>query len=126
MLASKEGCWVLRRGDVVFFRDSTQLDWTMWGQADRVEVRFWSSKGDQLRGEAVMTPARAYPPFQLRDGDGAVELMIELLSSCMFFPSHAPLAAFGTARDNWSVWTQVRAPAALRGVLALATSPAGE
>ena len=42
IFASKEGrcddrC-ILRRGDVVLFRGSTQLDWTMWGQANRVEV----------------------------------------------------------------------------------------
>ena len=56
----------------------------------------------------------------LRDGGGAVELMIKLLSSGMFLPSHAPLAALGTARDNWSVWTQARATGALRRVVALA------
>ena len=107
MFASGEGCWddehILRRGDVVFFWGSTQLDWTMWGQADRVEVPFRSSKGDQLRNGTVMTRARADPPLPLRDGGGAVELMIELLSSCMSLPSHEPLAAFGTTRDNWSV-----------------------
>ena len=54
---------------------------------------------------------------------GAVELMIEWPSSCMFIPSHAPLAAFGTVRGNWSVWTQARATAALRGVVALAELP---
>ena len=65
MFASKEGCWdgghILRREDVVFVRGSIQLDLTMWGQADRVEVRFWSSKGDQLRDGTVMTRARADP-----------------------------------------------------------------
>ena len=104
MFASKEGRWddkhVLRRGDVVFARGSTQLDWIIWSQTDRVEVRFRSSKGDQLRDGMVMTRARSVP---LRDGSGAVELMVLLLSSCMFLPSNAPLAAFGTARSNWSV-----------------------
>ena len=92
---------MLRRGDVVFFRGSTQLDWTMWGQADRVEDRFRSSKGDQLGDGTVMVRARADLPLSLRYGGGAVELMIELLSSRMFLPSHAPLAAFGIARGNW-------------------------
>ena len=73
----------------------------MWGQADRVEVRFRSSTGDQLRDGTVMTRACANPPLPLRDGGGAVELMIKLLSSRMFLPSHAPLAALDTARDNW-------------------------
>ena len=44
----------------------------------------------------------------------------------MFLPSHAPLAAFCTTRGNWSVWTQARATAALRGVMALVVLPAGE
>ena len=39
MFASKEEYWndrqILCHGDVVFFRGSTQLDWTLWGQADR-------------------------------------------------------------------------------------------
>ena len=109
IFASKEECWydgqMLRRGDVIFFRGSTQLDWTMWGQADRVDVQFRSPKEDQLRNRTVMTRARADPPLPLWEGGGAVELVIELLSSCMFIPSHAPLAAFGTARGNWSVWT---------------------
>ena len=55
----------------------------MWGQADRVEVRFRSSKGDQLRDGTVMTRACADPPLPLRDGGGVVELMIKLLSSGM-------------------------------------------
>ena len=42
----------------------------MWGQADRVEVWFRSSKGDQLRDGMVMTCARAGPPHPLRDGAG--------------------------------------------------------
>ena len=98
----------------------------MWGQADRVEVRFRSSKGDQLRDGTVMTRACADPPLPLRDGGGAVELMIKLLSSGMFLPSHAPLAASGTARDNWSVWTQARATGALRREVALAGFAADE
>ena len=73
-----------------------------------------------------MTRGRTDPPLPLRDGDGAVDLMIKLLSAYMFLPSHAPLAAFDTARGNWSVWTQARATAALRGVVALAGLPAVE
>ena len=73
MIASKEGCWddgyILCCGDVVFVRGSSQHDWTMWGQADRVEVRFRSSKGDQLRHGTVITRARADPPL-LRDEAG--------------------------------------------------------
>ena len=56
-----------------------------------------------------MTRARTDPPLPLRDGGEAVEILNKLLSYCMFLPSHALLAAFDTARDNWSVWTQARA-----------------
>ena len=52
--------------------------------------------------------------------------MIELLSSCIFLPSHAPLAAFGAVRGNWPVWAQAQATAALRGVVALAELPVDE
>ena len=62
----------LRRGVVAFFRGSTQLHWTMWGQADRVDVRS-RSKGDQLRDGMVMTRARADPPFTLWARGGAVK-----------------------------------------------------
>ena len=47
-----------------------------------------------------MTRTFAGPPLPLWDGGGAVKLMIELLSSRMFFSSHAPLATFGTVRGN--------------------------
>ena len=73
-----------------------------------------------------MTHARADSSLPLRDEGGVVELMIELSPSCVFLPSHALLMAFGTARDNWSVWTQARATAALRGVVALTRLPADE
>ena len=49
-----------------------------------------------------------------------------LLSYCLFLLPHAPLAAFGTARGNWSVWTQARGTAGLRRVVALAGLPAYE
>ena len=74
----------------------------------------------------MMTRSRGCPPLPLRNGGGAVELMIELLFSCMFLPFHTPLAAFGTARGNISVWTQARPTAALPGVVALALLPADE
>ena len=90
MLASKEGRYddghLLCRGDVDFYRGSTQRDWTIWGQADRVEVWFRSLKGDQLRDGMVTTRARAGSPLPCRDRDGAVDLMIKLLSSCRFLP----------------------------------------
>ena len=65
-----------------------------------------------------MTRARVGLPLPLRNRGGVVELMIELLG--------APLAALCTARGNWSVWTQTRVTASLRGVVALAGLPAAE
>ena len=101
--------------------------WTMWGQADGFEVRFRSSKEDQLLDRMVMSCARAGPPFSLRGQGGAIELIIELLSSCMYLPSHAPLVAFGTERGNWSICTQARTTTALlREVEALAAFPEAE
>jgi hypothetical protein len=102
--ADKEGYWdgghILRRGDGAFYRGIIQSDWTTWSQTDRVEVRFQSSKGDELRDGTVMMRGCKDSPFPLQYGGEAVELVIELLSSCMFLPSHAPLAAFDTARGN--------------------------
>ena len=46
-----------------------------------------------------MTHARVGQPI-LRDGGVAGERIIELLSLCMFLPSHARLAAFGITRCN--------------------------
>ena len=67
IFASKEGCYdnkqILHRGDVFFFRGNTQLDWTMRGQTDRVEVRFRGSKWDQLWDGTVMAHARADTPL---------------------------------------------------------------
>ena len=125
ILASKEEYWddrrILRRGNVVFFRGSTQLDWTTWSQTDGVEVRFRSSDGNQLRDGMAMARAHADPLRPLRDGCGAVELMVELLPYCMFLPAHAPLMAL-----DWSAWTQAWAIATLCGVVVLARLPADE
>ena len=81
------GRWahIVCRGDVVFFRGMTQINWTMWGQADRVEVRFRSSKRPWNR--TVMTRARVDPPLLLWDGGEAVELMIEFCLFVCFFPT---------------------------------------
>ena len=45
--------YCLRRADVAFFRGRVQLGVAQWSRADRVEVRFLGSKGDQLRKRAV-------------------------------------------------------------------------
>ena len=89
-------------------------------------VRFRSSNGQQLWDGTVMTRACAGSPLPLRDGGGAVEFVMKLLSLGIFLPSHVPLTPFGTARGSWSVWTQARTTVALRGVVALARLSATE
>ena len=88
--------YILRRADVVFFKGSAQLDWSMWEFATKMEVRFRASKGDQLRKGAVLTRSGKGPPRKLSEGGGAVDLMIELMSCYMLLPPSAPLVAFGT------------------------------
>ena len=53
-----------------------------------------------MRDETVMTRARAYLPLLLRIEGQPFKLVVELLSPCRFLPTHVPLAAFSTARDN--------------------------
>ena len=43
----------LRRANVALFRAERQLEWGQWYMADRVEVRFRGSKGDQLPKGAI-------------------------------------------------------------------------
>ncbi|CAB1107236.1 unnamed protein product [Ectocarpus sp. CCAP 1310/34] len=115
-----DSCHGLRRGDVAFFLGSRQLPPERRGEADRVEVRFRSSKGDQFRKGAVCTRARPGPPQSVECGGGAVDVMIELLSCFPVLPSSAPLVAFGTGEGRWSVWTRRHATEALRQVVSLA------
>ena len=94
----------LRRGDVTFFRGATQLLLpAQWVLADRVEVRFRSSKGDQFRKGAVVTRTRSGASRSVEAGGGAVDLMVELLSLYTFLPSCAPLVAFGVGHGRWAM-----------------------
>ena len=52
----------LRRGDVALFKRAVQMSVGLWHLADRVELRFWSSKGDQLRKGKVLTRVRKHAP----------------------------------------------------------------
>ena len=111
---------VLRRADVAFFRGNVQLTASQRSNADRVEVRFRGSKGDQLRKRAVTTNVRCGPALRVGDGGGAVDLMMDLMPCYLFLPSSAPLAAFGAGNGRRSMWTQRQATTALRKVVALA------
>ena len=77
--------YCLRRGDVSFFRGRAQLGVAQWSSADRVEVRFRGSKGDQLRKGAVISRVRAVSPRPVGGGGGAVDLMLELMPCYLFF-----------------------------------------
>lgn len=116
----------LRRGDVAFFRSSEQLAPGQWSLADRVEVRFRSAKGDQLRKGAVVTRARTGPPRAVSLGGGAVDVMVELLSCYPSLPPHAPLVAFDVGQEAWSMWSKHQATRALRQVVSLAGLPPEE
>ena len=59
------GTYCLRRADVAFFRGNAQLTAALWFSADRVEVRFRGSKGDQMRTGRVSTRVREGPPRSL-------------------------------------------------------------
>ena len=107
--------YCLRRANVAFFPSGTPS-----GVGDRVEVRFRGSKGDQWRKGAILTRARKGPPKPAGAAGGAVDLMVELLSSYLFLPPSAPLATFGCGSDRWSMWAQAQATRALREVVSVA------
>ena len=86
--------YCLRRADVALFRGRSQLRMAQWSRADRVEVRFRGSEGDQLRKGAVIPRVQAGSPKRVVAGAGVVDLMIEMMSCCCFFSSSAPLVAY--------------------------------
>jgi len=95
----------LRRGDVAFFRGATQLLLpAQWVLADRVEVRFRSSKGDQFRKGAVVTRARSGVIRQVEASGGAVDIMVELGRALV--PLHLPPVVRASSRfwcRSWQV-----------------------
>lgn len=82
----------MRRGDVTFSETSVQLLPEQWHLADRVEVRFRSSKGEQLRKGAALVSERRGPPRLVEEGGARWGVMVELLSYSPSLPYHAPLA----------------------------------
>ena len=85
-----------------------QLSVGQWHLADRVELRFRSSDGDQLRKGKVWTRACKHAPQILEAG-------------CFrSLPYHAPLVAFVVDGGRWSMWTKHQAEPALRQVVSFA------
>ena len=78
--------YCLRRAGVAFFRARVQLGVAQWSRADRVEVRFRGSKGDQLRKRAVISRVWAGSPSPVGTGGGAVHLMLEFMPCYLFLP----------------------------------------
>lgn len=68
--------YILRRGDVAFFRGTEQVMGARRREADKVEARFRASKGDQQRKGAILVRVRWGKGAQ-RD-EGAVGLLAEL------------------------------------------------
>ena len=97
-----------------------QLGVAQWSRADRVEVQFRGSKGDQLRKGAVISRVWVGSSRPVGAGGGAVDLMLELVSCYSFLPSSAPLVAYGSGGGSCSMWTKQQASVALREVVALA------
>ena len=105
--------YCLRRGDVAFFRDNEQLGEGRIQEANKVEVRFRGSKGDQGRKGAVLVRTRS----GLGGGEegGAVGLLVELFKMYKgsALTGEAPLMSYrGT--DGWGVWSRGRATKCLR------------
>lgn len=104
--------YCLRRGDVAFFRNNEQLGEGRRQEADKVEVRFRGSKGDQGRKGAVIVRTRG-------EGGGAVGLLVELFSmySSGELKGEAPLMAF-RGEEGWRVWSRGQATQCLRSGIA--------
>ena len=111
---------------MAFFRGRVQLGVAQWSRANRVEVRFRGSKGDQLRKGADILRVRAGLPRSVGASGGAVDLMLELMSCYLFLPSSASLVAYGSGSGRWSMWTKQQATVARREVVALAGVRADE
>ena len=111
--------YCLRRTDIVFFRGRVQLGGAQWSTADRVEVRFGGSKGDQLRKGVVVSRVRTGSPRPVGAGGDAVDIMIELTSFYLLLPAWAPLVVNGSGSGRWSMWTKQQATVSLRELVAL-------
>ena len=108
------------RGDVTFYSGREQLSFLRWRVADLVEIWFLGHKGDQ--GHAGNILVRTWKEARgvgssLREGGGAVALLVELLSVHPNLPSAAPLASYRHS-ENVAVRTYEQALRALREVVA--------
>ena len=109
------------RGDVTFYSGREQLSFLRWRVADLVEIWFLGHKGDQ--GHAGNILVRTWKEARgvgssLREGGGAVALLVELLSVHPNLPSAAPLASYRHS-ENVAVRTYEQALRALREVVAV-------
>ena len=80
----------LTRGDVVFYANGEQLQYTRWGQPDRVEDPFLVDNGDQDNMRSVRVRSRTKvrgSKSSVRVYDGAVALMLALMSCFSILPT---------------------------------------
>ena len=87
----------LTRGDVAFYSGRQQLPFLRWREEDLVEMRFRGHKGDQGQAGNILVRTRKDVrgvDSSLREGGGAVALLVELLSVHPNLPSAAPLASY--------------------------------
>ena len=109
--------YYLMREDVAFFKDNEQLVGSRIRKANKVEVRFKESKGDQGRKGAVLVRPRT---GRGRKGEGgAVGLLVELfrLYGNGNLTEEAPFMPI-RGKDGWEVWSRGRATQCLRDGIA--------
>lgn len=117
----------LYRRDVAFFRAGKQLLLpAQWALADRAEVRFRPSEGDQFRKGAVVTRTKSGPFCGVESGGEAGDLMMELVSLHLSPPVRVASRFLGVGHGRWTMWTKHQATVTLRQVVALVSLPPEE
>lgn len=107
------GAFILTRGDVAFFNGDQQMMGEGRRGADKIEVRFTASKGDQDRKGAILVRVKGGRGAE-RD-EGAVGLLAELFESYEGegLTTKAPLMTFKEG-ERWRVWGRDKATKCLR------------
>jgi hypothetical protein len=106
----------LTRKNINFYKGTERLDDQDREEADRVEVRFVASKGDQMRVGCVLGRTK------VEGRVGAVELLLDILREQDrwggVIPSDLPLAAYKKSMGGkWQVWTRKQAVGELRRLM---------
>ena len=122
--------FIVTRGNVSFFCGMVQLSAPqLWRCADRVELLFRGSKGDQKRYGEVISRKKtvvgatnfnwdSMPPSvsHLRGEIGGFEVMLELMLVYPNLELSCPLATYADG-ERWRVWTRNQATVSLRDLV---------